>query len=204
MLPELRDATPDRIRSNYQAGGRRRIVDPKPFERLVVPRALSRADLPADLAKFYAENEGVGLESSPDRIVRLCRVDEVVRVAWRDLHVLGQDEGPGWESFAAFRIGLSSFFDEIVYVLDSPCCSRGAVLALGTDISGPAGEGPCLLEPSLLLAASFQEWIQHMEQTDWMEYGFVPGGIDDLAAHEQEGLRRYYQRLNPGISWGAT
>jgi hypothetical protein len=70
-------------------------MDPKPFEKLTTRRLINRSDLPLDLAEFYAENEGMGLESSPDRIVRLCRLDEVSRVGWRDIHLDGKDDCPG-------------------------------------------------------------------------------------------------------------
>jgi hypothetical protein len=142
---------------------------------LVIPRAINRPELPADFASFYAENEGVGLESSPDRIVRLCRLDEVAHIGWRDLHIFGQEECPGWELFEGFRIGVSSFFDEIAYVLRSPCCPAGAILTIGVDVAGPGGTGGALLEPSLVLAGSFTEWVRHLEMMGWVEYGLVPG-----------------------------
>jgi hypothetical protein len=163
---------------------------------------VERPDLPDDLSRFYAEHEGVGLESSLDRLVRLCRLDEVARIGWRDLHFFGAEECRGWEGFAALRIGMSSYLDEIVYVLDAPCCSAGAILTIGVDVAGPGGHGPATLEPSLVLATSFTEWLRHLESTGWVEYGLVPGGIAELSEHQA--VRRYYHALNPGISWGGA
>jgi hypothetical protein len=180
-------------------------MDPKPFEKLAAERAVEPLRLPSELANFYAKNEGVGLGSSLDRIVRLCRLDEVARIGWRDLHIFGANKHPlGWEGFAAYRIGVSPFFDEIVYVLDAPICPAGSILTFGVDIAGPGGRGPASLEPSLVLASSFAEWLSHLEQTGWVEYGLVPGGLAELSKAEQQKHRSYYHTLNPGISWGVV
>lgn len=177
-------------------------LDPKPFVRLAPPRMVEQIGLPSDLARFYAENEGVGLESSPDRFVRLCRLDEVTRMAWRDVHVFGEDELPGWERFAAYRIGISPFFDEIMYVLNAPVCPAGSILAIGVDVSGPGGSGSATLEPSLVLASSFEEWLKRLEACGWIEFGLGPGDLAKLPPAEERQHRRYYQALNPGIAWG--
>src|SRR5947209_8218432 len=114
----------------------------KPFVPLAGPRAVSRPELPPDLAAFYARHEGVGLESSWDRHpVRLCKLDEVVRGGWKDLG-LGGDVPEGWERFTALRIGAGMFFEKVVYVLDAPSCPPGSVLAIGRDVGGPGGDGP--------------------------------------------------------------
>src|SRR5262245_16335096 len=99
-------------------------MDPKPFKRLPRRRKVMRPGLPSDLPQFFSVNEGVGVESSPERLVRLCRLDEVSRIKWQDLHIFGEEVCSGWESFAAFRIGVSSFLDEIAYVISSPCCAE--------------------------------------------------------------------------------
>lgn len=179
-------------------------MDSKPFERLSVPRNVEHYGLPSDLAAFYAENEGVGLESNPERVVRLCRLDEVARIEWRDLHIFGADECVGWKSFSAYRIGVSSFFDEIVYVLAAPVCPTGSILTIGVDVAGPGGSGPANLEPSLVLASSFAAWLTHMEACGRNEYGLVPGGLAELPEAEQRQHRHYYWMLNPEISWGAV
>jgi hypothetical protein len=177
----------------------------KPFLVLKQPRSVNRPDLPSDLVEFYSRHEGIGLESSPERIVRLCKLDEVRRVAWRDLYVLGASKAPpGWETFAALRVGISSFFEEIVYVLSAPSCSRGSILALGPDYAHLGGSGPNALEGSLVLASSFGEWLAHMERMSWEEYGLTPGGIADLTPEQRAEVRQYYERLNPLIEWGST
>jgi len=91
------------------------------------------------LAEFYAEHEGIGLESSIDYPVRMCKLDQVARVGWNDLYAdSGEDDlPPGWEAFAAFRIGVSPFGAQILYVVDAPCCPPGSILAIGNDIRGP-------------------------------------------------------------------
>src|SRR4051794_2947508 len=99
-----------------------------PFVQLPAPRETNRPELPPDLAEFYAWHEGVGLEgswhegvgpvSSPGRTVRLGRLDEVALIGWKDLHLASADKVPeGWEEFAAFRIGMGRFFEEILYIL---------------------------------------------------------------------------------------
>src|SRR5262249_14324423 len=173
-----------------------------PFIRLNARRALGRPDLPSDLAEFYAEHEGAGLSNDWDCNVRTCRLDEVSRISWRDLHILGDENCPeGWERFAGFRIGLSSFFDEVVYVLAAPSCPAGAILTLGVDVAGPGGSGPTALECSLVLAPSFNEWRRHLEQTGGVEYGLAPGNLADLTEAQQRELRQYYKTLHPGVTW---
>ncbi len=174
-----------------------------PFQRLSNARRLERADLPPDLAAFYERNEGLGLESDPDILVRMCRIEEVERIGWADLHVIGSDHVPGWETFSAIRIAMSAYFDEIVYVLDCPCCDAGSILCLGVDVSGPGGAGETPLEVSLVLAASFGEWLARLERFQWVEYGLMPGSIDELPPSAQVELRGHFTRLNPEISWGA-
>jgi hypothetical protein len=179
-------------------------MDPKPFVHLTAERTVEQLRLPPDLARFYAESEGVGLGSSQERVVRLCRLDEIARIGWRDLHIFGARKCPGWEGFAAYRIGVSPFFDEILYVLDAPSCPTGSILTIGVDVAGPGGSGSASLEPSLVLASSFTEWLRHLAHSGWVEYGLVPGGLAELAEADQEEHRRYYHALNPGISWGAA
>jgi hypothetical protein len=134
-------------------------------------------------------------------LVRICLLNEVVRIGWRDLHILGTDECPGWEQFVAYRIGISSFFDEIVYVIEAPVCPLGTILTIGVDIAGPGGNGSAALEPSLVLAKSYPEWLRHLEENSWIEYGLAPGGIMELPISRQRSLLKYYQSLNPGIRW---
>src|ERR671922_2388364 len=88
----------------------------KPFVRLPAARGVNRPELPPDLAEFYAWHEGVGLESSPDLPVRLCKLDEVERVGWEGLGLVAEVP-EGWAGFHACRIGEGMFGDRIVYVL---------------------------------------------------------------------------------------
>jgi hypothetical protein len=176
-------------------------MDLKPFLLLKAPRAVNRPELPPDLAEFYAEHEGIGLESSKDDYpVRLCRLDQVARFAWKDLRIAyaRPDAPEGWEGFAAYLLGVGMFGDEILYVLDAPCCPPGSVLAIGRDMGGPGGVGPFSLEPSLVLAESFPAWLAHLERWGWVEY-VVAGG--DAPPDPQE-VERYYLGLNPGVKMG--
>lgn len=169
-------------------------MDLMPFVRLPTARAVNRPELSADLADFYARHEGVGLESSPDRPVRLCTLDEVTLVRWDGL-LTGSPTPEGWEGFAAFRIGMGMFFDEILCVLAAPSCPPGAVLAVGYDLGGPGGDGPFRLEGSLVLAASFPAWLSHLEQWGWVEYAVA--GWDPPP--EPGEIQHYYRALNPGL-----
>ena len=180
-------------------------MDSRPFIRLPSSRVVSRPELPSDLAAFYSDYEGVSCGSDPrDRNVRLCTLDEAILIGWKDVHILGQDEVPGWRGFAAIRIGISSYFDEILYVLDAPICARGAILAIGIEVGGPGGDGPHQLDMSLVLASSFDMWIQHMKGLDWVEYGLgmVPGFENKLSESQERAMLRYYKQLNPSIEWG--
>lgn len=158
--------------------------------------------LPRDLTEFYSRNEGIGLESNPDRIVRLCMHEEVVRMTWPDIPIFGAEDCPGWEDFEGFLIGVSAYHDYIYLVQQAPCCSAGAILTLGPGVAGPGGQGPYKLEPSLVLAANFHEWLAHLERYDWFEYGLAPGEIWDKLVADQAALCAYYKALNPDITWG--
>jgi hypothetical protein len=176
-------------------------MDPKPFAKLAARRVVNRPELPPDLVEFYAEHEGIGLESNSDRVVRLCKLDEVARVMWKDLTCAFDDYVPeGWERFAAFQIGMGMFFEDIVYVLDAPSCPPGSILAIGGIAPGPGGGGPFSLESSLVLAASLSDWLAHLERWGWVEYSVA--GIGDLSEQEQQEICRYYLALNPDMNLG--
>jgi len=171
-------------------------MDQKPFVQISAPREVNRPELPPDLAEFYTQHEGIGLESPSDRTVRLCKLDEVVRYGWKDLHaIFGDDIPEGWEGFAAFLIGMGMYFEDIVYVLDAPSCPSGTILAIGGLASGPGGKGPAAMGRSLVLAVSFREWLIHMERWGWVEYSVA--GIGDLPEQHKQELCRYYLALNP-------
>jgi len=176
-------------------------MDAKPFTPLERPRAVARVDLPPDLLRFFRHNEGVGLESSHERDIRLCRLSEVKEYAWRDVPIFGADDDPGWDDFRGLYIGVSSFLDRIFWVRKAPCCPEGSIFALGPDVAGPGGAGEYAMEPSLVLASSFDEWLTRLARYDWIEYGLGPGAIWDLPEAEQTELRAYYRSLNPGIEW---
>lgn len=174
----------------------------RPYCRLNPRRKLRFPELPTDLANFYCGYEGVGLASEGDHSVRLCRLDEVVRIGWSDVHILGAEPLDGWESFDGYRIGIGMFFDEIVYVINAPVCTPGSILALGVDVAGPGGIGEYTIEPSLVLAETFSEWIDRLERCKFVEYGLCPGGLSELVQDKELQLRLNFKRLNPLISWG--
>jgi len=171
----------------------------RPFVQLAAARAVDRNKLPADLAEFYAAHEGVGLESSSDRPVRLCRLEEVAQVGWNDLWpACGAPEG--WERFAAFRVGMGMFGDTIVYVLNAPSCPTGSILALGRDLAGPGGVGPFSLESSLVLATSFPAWLAHLGRWGWVEHAVA--GWE--APPDPQEVVQYYLALNPSMNVGGA
>lgn len=168
-------------------------MDPKPFVRLSLPRVIDRPDLPPDLARFFADHEGRGLESDPIRVVRFCLLDEIKRGGWPDF--FGSEEcAGGWEDFDAILIGANCFGHELYYVVNAPSCANGAILELDFEAGGPGGSGPYALEGTLVLAASFQEWLRHMEEMNWNEYGIC--GTDELSEAKQREMRDYYDALN--------
>ena len=171
----------------------------KPFVELTTRRIVPVAEeLPDDLAEFYALNEGVGLESSYwDHPVRLCKLNELARVTWKDLGFGGQVPD-GWDPFAAIYLAFGMFFEKVVYVLDAPSCPPGSILALGNAISGPGGTGPAALESTLVLAESFQAWLIHLEQLEWVEPA-ISGPDRDWTDKEKQEIYRYYLALNPRL-----
>ena len=160
---------------------------------LNAPRRVDRTDLPDDLARFYARHEGVGLEAPPDRSVRIARLDQVRRLGWKDLHIMGQYDPPhaGWASFAALRIGRSDMLDEIVYVLSGPAgIPPGSIVAMGTGgIAGPAGDDPRGPGSALVIAASLDAWVARMERDGADAHG--------LGADPGSELAKELARLNP-------
>ena len=177
-------------------------MDQRPFRPLTKPRNVARTDLPAELRRFYAQNEGVGLESSTKRIVRLCRLSEAEKHTWRDIHIFGEDEPEaGWDDFEAISIGVSSFLDWIYLVQRAPCCPPGSILTIGVSVAGPGGRGEHTLEYALVLASSFDEWLAHLKRYNWFEFGLAPGEIWELPTARQSELRACYKAMNPGIDW---
>jgi hypothetical protein len=169
----------------------------KPFIPLAARRAVNRSELPPDLIEFYSAHEGVGLESSPDRPVRLCRLNEVALIRWNGLLILPGDVPKGREGFAAVRVGVGMFSDEIVYVLHAPSCPPGSVLAIGRDLAGPGGDGPFSLESTLVLAASFPGWLVHLERWGWVEYAVAGWEAPPEVV-------QYYLALNPNMNVGSA
>jgi hypothetical protein len=178
-------------------------VDLTPYVRLPSKRSIAIDWLPQDLCDFYASHEGVGLESSSDRPVRICRLDEVTTVMMHDLHLF--DDFPlegGWADFSAIRIGTGCFFDELVYITQAPVCPPGSIMAFGVDVAGPGGEGGDD-DPwgSLVLARDFGEWISRLRADGWDELGLVPGELQRLSADRAQCLRRRFAELNPRAGW---
>ncbi len=171
------------------------------FRRLPLRRVFHKPDWPRDLVEFYASHEGNGLELGPEVCVRLCKLHEVELVACRDILVLAM-EPPGWHDFSGYAIGISPFFDRIVYVTAAPVCKAGSILLLGPDVSGPGGDGHARYEPTLVIGRSLEQWLRHLEECDWTEWGIYPGGLDELPERRREAVARYYRELNPHIEWG--
>jgi hypothetical protein len=117
------------------------------------------------------------------------------------VHLFQNDKSPGWVEFEGIIIGCGQFFDSLYLVQRAPSCPKGSILAIGTDIAGPSGIGPYELEPSLVIAPSFEEWLRNLERNGWYEYGLGPGAIWDLSVEEQSRLRGYYKSFNPRIEW---
>jgi hypothetical protein len=140
--------------------------DNSAYFRLKSPREVDGPKLPADLVRFYAYHEGVGIESEPDRAIRLCRLSEVAKIGWKDLHILGEDEPTheGWSAFDGFRVGYSDTLDEIVYVISAPGIRSGSVMALGESaMVGPPGDDADGPYGAIVLADSFGAWVQRLE-----------------------------------------
>ncbi len=171
----------------------------KPFVPLATLRAINRPELPSDLREFYLHHEGVGLES--DLAVRLARLDEVRRVSWTD--VANGVIGPvpvGWEQFVALLIGRDGYFDDVVYILNAPSCPPGSIMLIGNMASGPGGDGTGDVEPTLVLARTYPEWLTHLQRWAWEEPSIE--GIGDLPERERQELCRYYLALNPRMNVG--
>jgi hypothetical protein len=174
-----------------------------PFTVLKSARRVDADWMPQLLREFYATREGVGLSSTPDRIVRLCKLAELASMSWEDLHIFGErTPARGWKDFSAIRLGKSSFGDEIVWVLSAPSASAGSIMAFGPDVAGPGGTGQEAIEPSLVLAEDVHSWMSRLARDQWTEYGIVPGGIKELPAERQIELLAHFRRFNPRITWG--
>ena len=152
-----------------------------PFQSLL-SRRVPDTNLPGDLQEFYSCNEGCGKQVEP-RSIRLCKHEDLRIVSWNDLHVLGGDPIPdGWQNFRAILIGVGAFFEEYLYVLESGVFKKGSILAMGISVIGPGGTGRYIIEPSLLLAKSFSEWLSSLERCNWIEVGLHSGEVNGKAA----------------------
>jgi hypothetical protein len=118
-----------------------------------------------------------------------------------DLQLVG-DTPDGWESFTAWEMGMGEFLDRIMYVLTAPSCSTGSILAIGTNLCGPGGDGPYALESTLVLAASFPRWLAHLERWGWVEPAITGGG--EFSEQEQKEISGYYLALNPQLEFGTA
>lgn len=175
-----------------------------PYHQLNRRRTVNRDDLPADFREWYSRHEGCGLEADPDRSVRLCRLSEAQVIGWGDIRMNGGNDLPRSDpsyDFRAVRVGVGSFFDDIVYILRDEFYPPCSVVAYGNDVAGPDTEGAKGLPCALVLGKGFAEWLRHLEKCRWVEYGLTPGEIGKRPAAEQVELRRYYRQLNPGVSW---
>ncbi|GIW81422.1 MAG: hypothetical protein KatS3mg105_3229 [Gemmatales bacterium] len=177
----------------------------KPYVKLAKSRKLKRNDLPADLAQFYSEYEGVYDESSEDdagfNSVYFLKLHDVRHVRAKDILVL-RDQ-PDWKYFSGIQIAISRYGDSVVYVCLAPTCNSGAIMLLGPDVAGPGGWGPYKWDPTLVLAPSFGEWLKHLRRSKWCEYGVVPGSIQELPPEEGERLCAYFHKLNPAVRFRA-
>lgn len=164
-----------------------------PFVILPTPRLVA-VNLPSDLSEFYRHHEGVGLEASPDANIRLCKLHEVRHVDFSDIHVLQDRESNDWRAFRGIRIGIDSWLDDVVYVLDAPNCALGAIMLLGPDVASPEGA-----EGSLVLAESLLDWLSNLELHGWVEYGTCPGGLQDISPNQRRIIVQRLNNLNPGL-----
>ena len=163
-------------------------------------RDIGRADFPADLTEFYAEHEGVGLESKGHHTIRMARLSEVTKIAWKDLGLSADPPHAGWASFSGYRIGFSDYGDEIVYVLSAPGIPAGSVLALGaTELYGPAGGDQDGTQGALVLGASLGDWLERMRRFGTAADGLygecgVPEWVADIVEAEIARLNPFSQR----------
>ena len=174
----------------------------KPFIDLKVSRAVTIAWLPEVLRNFYRTHEGL---TNVDQGIRMCRLNEVAEIRWKDLHIFGTyPPNGGWASFRGIRLGASAYFDEIFYVLEAPVARSGSIIAFGVEVNGPGGTGDEAFEPSIVLAASFEDWIDRLRKDNWEDYGLFPGGIHRLQQERQMQLNKQLLSLNPKISWAKS
>jgi len=169
-------------------------MEQKPF--VALSRSRTVIDLPSDLASFYSQHDGIGLESSPDVSIRLCKLREIRRVDSQDILVLKDRDSTAWRAFSGLSIGIDSWFDDVVYVLSAPCCDAGTIVLFGPDVAGSPH-----LENALILASSFDQWLVNLQHNGWVEYGACPGGLVDKKAAERDAIRHYYNQLNPRLEW---
>lgn len=153
-------------------------------------------DMPEPLRRFFETNEGIGVETSPDRPIRIAKLKEAGPVQWKDMHIIGTYEPPGeWKQFAGWRIGYSDTLDEIVYVIRAPGIREGSVIAMGTTPAGPGGLDRFAPEGSLVLAESFDKWIARLQQHGPDAHGLFP----DMELPENIGKEIHDEiiRMNP-------
>ena len=150
-------------------------MDAKPFLPLERPRIVGRTDLPQDLIRFYERNEGVGLESSHKRDIRLCRLPEIREYAWRDVPIFGGDDEPGWEDFRGLYIGVSPYHDGIYWVRKARAALRGrSSRSARTSPAREAGETMSWRGVSCCHRASTSGWPASSD-TDGSSMAWAPG-----------------------------
>jgi len=171
-------------------------LDPPPYVVLSAPRNVP-AWLPPDLATFFVEHEGCGMDDSSRGSFRLARLAELEHLTAKDIYV----DSPAWKSFDSIAIGAGQYGDWICYVLNAPVASRGAIMAFGGGVAGPGGTGPDRIPGSLVLAPNFTSWLARLREDGWEEYGLTPGSICGLPEKREKILKQHFQSLNLGIGW---
>ena len=89
----------------------------------------------------------------------------------------------------------------LIYVQSAPVCKPGSILTIGVDVAGPGGKITGALEGSLVLATSFDTWIERLRKADWVEFGLAPGDRFKLSVEAQQSLIEHFKTLNPRSFW---
>lgn len=161
---------------------------PLPYYRLAERRVVSLSFLPPDLAEFYSQYEGSGIDHFVDLSIRFACLSELEVFPSKGNTMLLDQLASDWGGYTGIMIAATIFGEEIYYTLTGTI-PRGSILLVGCNVP------PGIAEAMLLLSTTFQEWIGHLEQHDYHEDAVVQR--EDLPGEEIDQLNKRLAKINP-------
>jgi hypothetical protein len=160
---------------------------PLPYDRLATTRNVSTKKLPVELAEFYSQHEGFGINNFVDLSLRFALLQELEIWELGKTCMRGMDD-PEWRKFKGYLVAASIFGDEVYYVIEGPL-PHGTILMLGANVP------PGIMDGALVLSRSFAEWIIYLKEHNLHDDAILHR--DEITQKEIAALDLRLNELNP-------